>query len=294
MGKLLLLLMMMLILTGCAPEQPEEIMETTLPAETDASRTYEAPDLMTVLIEPKDTDFVRVKDYIPEIQVELKYTGTDNFTGQDIYDFEDAYLRYGTVMKLKAVSEELAGQGLTLKIWDAFRPVAAQYKLWEVCPDSTYVANPNEGFSNHSRGFAVDVTLVDSEGRELEMPTAFDDFTAKADRDYSDCTAEAAGNAQLLESIMEKHGFSGYWGEWWHFSDTVSYDVETCFDPAVISLRKMGESTDLLPTFREKWSKILTIPAGESVTLLGYDEEYSLVEYWGYRGYVPTEALVAE
>lgn len=292
MGKLLLLLMMMLLLTGCAPEQQEEVMETTLPTQTHAAETFAETELLTTLIDPKDTDFVRVKDYIPEILVDLKYTGTDNFTGQDIYEFEDAYLRYGTVMKLKAVSEELAGQGLTLKIWDAFRPVAAQYKLWEVCPDPTYVANPNEGFSNHSRGFAVDVTLVDSEGREVEMPTAFDDFTAKADRDYSDCTAEAAWNAKLLESIMEKHGFAGYWGEWWHFSDTVSYDVETCFDPAVVSAQQVQESTDLMPTFRERWSKILTIPAGESVTLLGYDEEYSLVEYWGYRGYVPTEALV--
>lgn len=295
-----------LLLTACTVEQEETAMddtqeiagsvttETTVPAETAAApETVPAtePELLTVLIDPKDEDFVRVSDYIPDVLVELKYSTSENFTGQLIYEFDDVFLRYGTVMKLKAASEELTQQGMYMKIWDGFRPVSAQFKLWEICPDPTYVANPNKGFSNHSRGFAVDLTLVDANGREVEMPTGFDDFSARADRDYSDCSPEAVENAQILETIMEKYGFSGYWGEWWHFNDTRKYDVETCFDPSVISRHHVSVDTSLLEEFWDESSVILQIPAGEAVTVLGFAEEYALAEYWGYRGYVPMRDL---
>ena len=91
--------------------------------------------------EPEDADFVRVRDYLPDVLQELPYAGTENFTGHRIYEFTEVFLRYGTVKKLQAVCAELAGQGLTLKIWDGFRPVSAQFRLWEVCPDDTYVAS---------------------------------------------------------------------------------------------------------------------------------------------------------
>lgn len=307
MRKLLLTILLLLSLSGCSrnvreyyhdkpplpPEdtEREEFVMTTETQETAETIIPAEFPLLTPLTEPKDQDFVRVTDYIPEALVELKYGTSDNFTGQVIYEFEDVFLRYGTVMKLKAVSEELAGQGLGMKIWDGFRPVSAQFKLWEVCPDPTYVANPNKGYSNHSRGYAVDLTLVDSDGKELEMPTHFDDFSALADRDYSDCNEVAAKNAQLLESVMEEHGFKGYWGEWWHFNDTNQYDVETCFDPGCITRKSISLDSPLLKGLRQNDSIILTIPAGDDVTLLGYAEEYALVEYWGYRGYVSQTVL---
>ena len=90
---------------------------------------------------------------------------------------------------------------------------------------------PTTGHSSHSRGNTIDLTLVDANGQELLMPTGFDDFSVKANRDYSDCSVEETNNAQLLEILMEKHGFTGYFGEWWHFSDTVSYNVESVFEP---------------------------------------------------------------
>ena len=160
------------------------------------------------------------------------YSTENNFTGQRIYEFTDAYLRYGTVKKLAKVSEDLAELGLYLKIWDGFRPVSAQFRLWEICPDPTYVANPTTGYSSHSRGNTVDLTLVDESGMELAMPPGCDDFSAKADRHYAYCSEAAANNAQILEILMEKHGFTGYFGEWWHFSDTDSYPVEEVFEPA--------------------------------------------------------------
>ena len=182
-------------------------------------------------LEAANAAFVMVTDHIPNIFIDLRYATENNFTGEVIYGFQDAYLRYGTVRKLIAVQNELRTQGLILKIWDAFRPTAAQYRLWEVCPDPNYVADPNNGFSAHSRGNTLDITLCYADGTELKMPTGFDDFSALADRDYSDCAPEAAANAKLLEGIMTKHGFTGYSGEWWHYSDTTSYDVDETFIP---------------------------------------------------------------
>lgn len=180
---------------------------------------------------PDDSELVRVSDYIPDIAVDLKYATKDNFVGSVIYSFTDAWLRYGTVKKLMAAQGELSELGFSLKIWDAFRPVSAQYTLWEAVPDPQYVADPNKGFSSHSRGNAVDVTLVDGQGNELEMPTGFDDFSSYADRDYSDASNTAAENAELLENAMINAGFSAYHAEWWHYSDTVSYPPDSVFSP---------------------------------------------------------------
>lgn len=233
MKRLLILLLMILLLCGCDQEQtePSAIPETAVPEEAAAVFLPEETDPAVEYPDPQDMVFVAVADYIPDIVIELKYAGTDNFTGRVVYDFSTAYLRYGTVVKLAAVQEDLHQLGLGLKIWDGFRPVSAQHKLWEICPDTRYVADPKVGFSAHSRGNTVDVTLVDSEGREVTMPTGFDDFSKKADRDYSDCSREAADNALILEVLMEKHGFSGYKNEWWHYTDTVAYPVEETFLP---------------------------------------------------------------
>lgn len=175
--------------------------------------------------EPADDELVQVLDHIPSIYIELKYAAEDNFTGAVVYDFTDAYLRYGTVKKLAEVQTELLAQGYSLKIWDAYRPVDAQFKLWEICPDPVYVADPNTGYSSHSRGNTIDVTLVLADGTEIGMPTGFDDFSALADRDYSDVPADAAENVLILENMMKDHGFKCYSKEWWHYSDSRTYPV---------------------------------------------------------------------
>ena len=242
--KVLIVLLLIFCLAGCTKDVPPEIdavveatqveliedIESIIETEPATEETESLEEI--VLPEANDEDFVRVKAYIPDIFVELKYSTENNFTGQKIYDFSDVWLRYGTVKKLILVQEELKEQGLSLKIWDGFRPTSAQFKLWEVCPDAKYVANPNNGFSAHSRGNTVDITLVNLDGAELSMPTGFDDFSKLADRDYSDCSEEATNNSVLLESLMKKHGFKPYSQEWWHFSDTDSYDVEKTLDPA--------------------------------------------------------------
>lgn len=176
--------------------------------------------------EPEDDEYVLVKKYIPDIYVELRYATENNFTGVKIYDFTEAYLRYGTVKKLAQVQKELKQQGYSLKIWDAYRPFEAQQKLWEVYPDPNYVANPADGMKKHNLGGTVDITMVAADGSIIPMPTEFDDFSLKADRNYSDIdNEEAVNNVMILQNAMENNGFTGYQGEWWDYSDTVEYEA---------------------------------------------------------------------
>lgn len=197
--------------------------------------TVEPTNNMQPQPEPAMDDFVRVKDYIWNVKECLLYATNDNFTGVKIYDFQEAYLRYGTVLKLAEVANQLSELGYGLVIWDGYRPYYAQEKLWQICPDPTYVSKPGTGSQSHCRGIAVDVTLYDLETSQfLEMPTDFDDFSSLADRDYSDSTEKAAENAVMLETIMISCGFKPYSAEWWHYSDTDTYPVEYKFDPAKI------------------------------------------------------------
>lgn len=234
----LLCLLALFALAGCDVQQKQPLEPLAEQAEVPAEQEPTAPPLepepvpeSVPIPEPAAEDFVRVADYIPDILVDLRYATEDNFTGEVIYGFTDAYLRYSTVKKLSAAQAALTEQGYGLKIWDAFRPVSAQFILWDICPDGRYVANPNKGFSSHSRGNTVDLTLVTLDGGDVVMPTGFDDFSSKADRDYSDVDEEAAVHAILLENAMIEAGFKPYSGEWWHFSDTDSYDVEESFTP---------------------------------------------------------------
>lgn len=269
------------------PTEPSTVPPETQSPATQPTQGETLPPQVIVLPEPEDGDFVLVKAYIPDIFVDLRYATANNFTNQEIYEFTDAWLRYGTVKKLISVQEALKQQGLYLKIWDGFRPVSAQFKLWEVYPDPTYVANPNNGFSSHSRGNTVDITLVYADGTELVMPTEFDVFSRLADRDYSDCSPETAENALLLEELMIMHGFKPYSGEWWHFSDSQSYPVEEVFEPVTaaayyadcqeyISLRAKPSSTSDMVT---------RIPAGAQFQIRAKYGDFALVSYndlWGY------------
>ena len=236
----------------------------------------------------EDSDFVNVRDYIPDIFVELKYGTKDNITGKAIYEFEDAYLRYGTVVKLMKVQTELREMGYSLKIWDAFRPVAAQYDIWEAYPNSTFVANPETGYSNHSRGNTVDITIVNGAGEEQEMPTGFDEFTSLADRNYGDCPEKAAANAQMLQDLMEKHGFVSLQAEWWHYTDATEYEVETVVDPSQVATwyAECNEYINIRVAPDATSQAIGTIPADDPFTLLGWSGDFAFIDYNGQRGYV--------
>ncbi|MDP4161321.1 MAG: CapA family protein [Bacillota bacterium] len=184
----------------------------------------------------KKTDFVDILQVIPTLKLDLKYATNDNFTHTKLYDSSKALLRRGSADKLKKVADEVAKDGFLLKIWDAYRSPKAQFKMWNLVPDTRYVANPYKGYSNHSRGSAIDLTLVDLEGKEIAMPTGFDDFTPSAER------ANENANAKYLEKIMVKYGFRPLETEWWHFDDIDTYEPENSAQLAVTSdLSKNGK-----------------------------------------------------
>lgn len=276
--------------TTVQTEPTASAMDTSLPTSEATLPSTEPITLPPVLVqpEPDDEDFVNVKAYIPDIIVELPYSTDNNFTRQKIYNFSDAWLRYGTVKKLMKVQEKLKQSNLYLKIWDGFRPPSAQFKLWEICPDPTYVSNPNKGFSSHSRGNTMDITLARKDGTEITMPTGFDDFSKLADRDYSDCSNEAAANAMLLEDLMTKHGFKPYSGEWWHFSDNQSYPVEESFEPldGIVYYADCDEFISLRTNPSTSSEVITKILVGEEFLVVARHGDFALIEYRGLTGYV--------
>ncbi|MDB5230700.1 MAG: D-alanyl-D-alanine dipeptidase [Chitinophagaceae bacterium] len=165
-----------------------------------------------------DERLVPLNRYIPGLITDFKYATMENFTGKALYKNPAAYGRQLLAKNLANVQKELEINGLSIKIWDAYRPYSVTKKMWEIVPDERYAANPANG-SGHNRGAAVDLTLVDLRtGKELPMPTPFDNFTEKAHHDYQNLPEEVKKNRGLLRSIMEKNGFIALETEWWHYS----------------------------------------------------------------------------
>jgi D-alanyl-D-alanine dipeptidase len=168
---------------------------------------------------PRPDELVDVERMIPGVVLDIRYATTNNFTGQRLYPSAKCYLRRAAAEKLQAAQAELVLLGYGLKIFDGYRPLSVQRKMWEVFPQPGYVADPKKG-SRHNRGAAVDVTLIRlADGTELPMPTPYDDFTPRAHRNFNDLPEEAIRNRNLLEAVLTRHGFVGLPTEWWHFDD---------------------------------------------------------------------------
>jgi zinc D-Ala-D-Ala dipeptidase len=147
---------------------------------------------------------------------EIAYAGDDNFTGKAIYRRAAAYLHADAAERLTAAIVLAASADLRIKLFDAFRPSEAQWVLWNHLPDPNYIADPRKG-SAHTRGVAVDLTLIDAGGAELEMGTAFDDFSDRAHHGNTAISADAQRNRMTLLGIMTAAGWDRYDFEWWHY-----------------------------------------------------------------------------
>lgn len=154
---------------------------------------------------------------VTDIPLDIRYATSANFTGQQLYPFAAAWLRRPAYEALLRLQAALKPMGLGLKIYDGYRPYRITEKMWEVVPDDRYAADPKKG-SGHNRGVAVDLTLIDLKtGRELPMPTDYDNFTEKAHHDYPDLAPEVIENRELLRTMMEAYGFRALDTEWWHY-----------------------------------------------------------------------------
>ncbi len=182
-------------------------------------------------------NFVNIGMVYPALLQEVRYATTYNFTNKTLYPFPAVFVHREVAAALQKVQMELMDQGLGLKIYDGYRPISVQAKMWELVPDERYVSDPNKSKGKHTRGTAVDVTLVDRFGNELKMPTGYDDFTEKAHRFSRNWSKEERQNSEKLEAIMVKHGFEAFPYEWWHF-DFTGWEK---YPPMNISFEDLGK-----------------------------------------------------
>lgn len=164
-----------------------------------------------------DTTFVNLKEYSQDFVYNMKYATLDNFLKAKVYDCAECFLRLKTVTALVEVNKQFMKKGLKIKIFDCYRPLDIQKKMWKIISNPEYVANPAKG-SIHNRGGAVDITLVDDNGKELDMGTAFDFFGVEASHNYPNVSPEIKQNRELLKIIMTNSGFNSFNSEWWHYN----------------------------------------------------------------------------
>lgn len=187
------------------------------------STIYNVPLSKKVSIYNKPASYkglVAVCDYDQSFVIDLRYGTDNNFTKKKIYDNPTCMLQKDTLKKLIAANNEFKQYGYRIKIWDAYRPYSIQKHLWSIVSDRRFIADPYYHGSRHNRGAAVDITLVDDKGNELEMPTDFDNFTTAAYRNSTTASETAKKNVDLLTRVMVKHGFKTIETEWWHFDDS--------------------------------------------------------------------------
>lgn len=161
--------------------------------------------------------FTDIQTLEPSIRLDIRYATTNNFTGAQIYDCPRCLLRPEAALALQKAHRALQRQGLGLKMFDCYRPRPYQQRLWDKVPNPDYVTPPAKG-SMHSRGAAVDLTIVDARGNELDMGTPYDYFGREAHYDYTRLPGKVLANRRLLRRTMEAAGFQGIRTEWWHFS----------------------------------------------------------------------------
>jgi zinc D-Ala-D-Ala dipeptidase len=150
--------------------------------------------------------------------LDIRYATADNLTGAPIYSRPVALLRPEAHALLRAAAARAALLGLQIKVFDAFRPVEAQWALWRALPDARFVSDPVADRGLHPRGVAVDLTLVDrASGLELDMGTGFDDMTSRSAQDYLDLPPVVIRNRALLLGTMAAVGWDHIASEWWHF-----------------------------------------------------------------------------
>ncbi len=168
-------------------------------------------------IEVRDTSFVNLKEYSTDFVYDMKYATEANFLKAKVYDCAECFLRLKTVKALVKANSKFMKLGYKIKIYDCYRPLDVQKKMWAIVSNPIYVANPSKG-SIHNRGGALDITLVDNNGKELDMGTPFDFFGPEASHDYKGFSKEIIENRALFKKIMIGSKFQSFDSEWWHYN----------------------------------------------------------------------------
>jgi zinc D-Ala-D-Ala dipeptidase len=182
----------------------------------------QAPGVPGPPIEPgpfRPSELVELNRLDPTLRLDIRYATSNNFVGRPVYPEARAFLQRAAAMALVRVQSELRKEGLTLIVYDAYRPWSVTKLFWDLTPPEKrdFVADPTKG-SRHNRGCAVDLTLGDANsGQPLAMPTDYDDFSERAHPDSTGGPEPARRNRDRLRAAMEREGFTVYENEWWHY-----------------------------------------------------------------------------
>ncbi len=213
---------MTVVVSGCwRSNAPQGLQNLADPVSTDTDTQlpkYPQPDdSQSPGEDTLPTGWVDVQWLDSTIQVDIKYATRDNFVGEVLYPCERCVLRQEVAEALIRVHRSTMLKGYGIKVFDCYRPRPIQQLLWDKVPDAHYVTPPSKG-SMHNRGVAVDVTLVDVQGRQMEMGTPYDFFGPEAHHTYQDLPQEVLHRRIFLRDEMAKEGFLHIRTEWWHYS----------------------------------------------------------------------------
>ena len=155
-----------------------------------------------------------------DVIVSMKLSTNDTSIGQPFYDSNICMVQYDILPMLKKAIDMFKEDGYVMVIYDAYRPTSVQQRWFDVVRVHKWVANPAIGMGGvHDRGTAVDISLVDFSGKELEFPTPMHTFTEESARSSETMTATARKNMNYMLEIMRNCGFTYINSEWWHFQD---------------------------------------------------------------------------
>ena len=191
-------------------------------------------------------------DYVP-------YATDNNFCHQQLYSHPFIYINRDAFENLQKASKLAEEKGFKIRIWDAYRPFEVQAFMADKFPEHVekgYVSHPSEGVATHVRGIAIDLTLVDKNGKELDMGTGFDDMSEQShhgSKAIQEKNKEAEKNRKILAEIMEKSGFQIYENEWWHYN---------------LEIFKFDEKGEIIGAESVADKKYPKIPEGEFLDLL--------------------------
>ncbi len=161
---------------------------------------------------------VNIEELSTEFSYEIRYATSNNFIGETLYDCAKCLLRPEVAEALLEANQYFCELGYRIKIYDCYRPLDVQKKMWSKVPKPGYVGNPYGNGSIHNRGAAVDMTLETLDGCYVEMGSDYDYFGREAHTDNYNLSKEILANRKLLFEGMRKFGFSTIRTEWWHFN----------------------------------------------------------------------------
>ena len=199
------------------PKSPVAIPSETVNLETVDPPKPDPPTPKVIIPDYDTTQWVELSSLDSTIIIDLKYATSDNFVEEQLYECGRCFLRHEAANQLVKANKALVKSGFRFKMFDCYRPLPIQQRLWDKFQNASYVTPPSKG-SMHNRGLAVDLTIADSTGQELDMGTPFDFFGKEAHHTYTELSDTVLANRSLLKSMMGIFGFNSIRTEWWHYS----------------------------------------------------------------------------